>query len=90
VGRRACRPLVARLSGPGPAHRPLLSPEQRARLVPAFADDVDLLSRVTGQVFEDWTSTQSRGSFLERSAAVANGVASGATNGAVAHAPSRR
>jgi len=86
VWRRACRPLVARLSGPGPAHRPLLSPEQRARLVPAFADDVDLLSRVTGQVFEDWTSTQSRGSFLERSAAAANG----ATNGVVAHAPARR
>jgi hypothetical protein len=74
--RRASRPLVAQLSGPGTAHRPLLSPEQRARLVPAFAEDVELLSRVTGQVFDDWTSTRSRGSFLERSAAAsANGSA---------------
>jgi Sulfotransferase family len=76
VWRRACRPLVAQLSGSGAANRPLLEPEQRARLVPAFTEDVELLSRVTGQVFDDWTSTRSRGSFLERSAAAsANGSA---------------
>ena len=69
VWRRASRPLVGQLSGAGATNRPPLSPEQRARLVPAFADDVELLSRVTGQDFEDWTSIESRGSFRERSAA---------------------
>ena len=46
--------------------RPRLSPEQRERLVPAFADDVDLLSELTGQDFSDWLSTEPKGSFDER------------------------
>ena len=71
VWRHASRPLVAQLRGPGAADRPQLTPEQRARLVPAFADDVALLAEVTGQDFGDWTSTSSRGSFRERSAAPA-------------------
>jgi hypothetical protein len=87
VWRRASRPLVARLSGPGAADRPLLSPGQRARLVPAFADDVELLGRVTGQAFEDWTSTRSRGSFRERSTA---GAVDGAVEGATREGLSAR
>ncbi len=71
VWRHASRPLVAQLRGPGAANRPQLTPEQRARLVPAFADDVALLAEVTGQDFGDWTSTSSRGSFRERSGAPA-------------------
>ena len=67
VWRRASTPLVARLSGPGDQLRPPLPRETRARLLPAFADDIRLLSRITGQSFDDWLSTESRGSFKERS-----------------------
>jgi hypothetical protein len=66
VWRRASEPLVARLSGPAEAHRPRLSAEQRERLLPVFADDIDLLSSLTGEDFADWRSTRSRGSFVER------------------------
>lgn len=67
VWRRASAPLVRRLQAGG-GHRPKLSAEARERLVPHFADDVALLSRLTGQDFADWVSTESRGSFSERSA----------------------
>ena len=40
VWRKASAPLVAQLSGPGEAHRPLLTPEARQRLLPAFAEDI--------------------------------------------------
>lgn len=66
IWRRASVPLVARLAGPRAGVRPRLSPGQRERLMPAFADDVQLLSRLTGQDFSDWLSTDSRGSFDER------------------------
>jgi hypothetical protein len=66
--RRASVPLVARLSGRGEAHRPRLSPAQRDRLLPAFAKDIEVLMRVTGADFSDWLSSDSRGSFRERSA----------------------
>jgi hypothetical protein len=66
VWRRASAPLVARLSGPRPGTRPHLQPDQRARLVPAFADDVQLLTELTGEDFSDWVSTRSRGSFDDR------------------------
>lgn len=66
VWRRASVPLVAQLAGPGAGVRPRLSAGQRERLLPAFADDVELLSRLTGQDFSDWLSTDSRGSFDER------------------------
>ena len=69
VWRRASAPLVARLSGPGDRHRPPLSPDVRARLLPKFADDIQLLARITGQSFDDWLSTEDRGSFKERSRA---------------------
>jgi len=69
--RRAHPPLAARLAGPDPGPRPHLDPEQRARLVPTFAEDVALLSRLTGEDFSDWLSTQSRGAFDQRRTASA-------------------
>ena len=69
VWRRAAPPLLRRLSGRAEAHRPLLAPEQRERLVPAFAEDIKLLSAITGRDFGDWLTTQSRGSFAQRSSA---------------------
>jgi len=69
VWRRASPPLIRQLAGRGSAHRPLLTPEQRQQLVPAFADDIKLLSAVTGRDFGDWLSTESRGSFTQRSQA---------------------
>jgi hypothetical protein len=67
VWRRASVPLVNRLSGSGDSHRPLLTPEQRERLLPHFADDIATLSSLTGQDFGDWLSAESRGSFAQRS-----------------------
>jgi len=67
VWRRASVPLVAQLTGPAETHRPKLSAEQRACLLPAFAEDVALLSSLTGEDFSDWLSPVSRGSFMERS-----------------------
>ena len=69
VWRRASIPLVALLAGPGENHRPHLDSAQRKRLLPAFAEDIDLLSRLTGEDFGDWLSTSSRGSFIQRRAA---------------------
>jgi hypothetical protein len=66
VWRRASVPLISRLAGPGESHRPHLSPEQRERLLPVFADDIAQLSEVTGEDFSDWLSTHSRGSFMQR------------------------
>jgi hypothetical protein len=66
VWRRASRTLVNGLVGPGENHRPHLSAEQRERLLSAFADDVRLLSSLTGEDFSDWLSTASRGSFTQR------------------------
>lgn len=65
VWRRASEPLVARLQS-GERRRPRLTPEQRERLLPAFADDIRLLSSLTGQDFSDWLSTDAKGSFEER------------------------
>src|SRR3954447_11324068 len=64
--RRASVPLTERLRTREDARRPRLSPEQRERLVPAFADDVRLLSELTGQDFSDWLSSEAKGSFDER------------------------
>ena len=64
---RAIEPhLIRQLSGRGEAHRPRLTPAQRASLVPVFADDIKLLSEITGDDYSAWTSTESRGSFQER------------------------
>jgi hypothetical protein len=66
VWRRVSRPLVRRLAGPHAGPRPHLGEEQRARLLPAFADDIALLSELTGEDFSDWLSTASRGSYDQR------------------------
>jgi hypothetical protein len=66
VWRAASVPLVRQLAGSGDAHRPHLSAGQRARLLPSFAEDIALLSDLTGEDFSDWTSTVSRGSFTQR------------------------
>jgi hypothetical protein len=64
--RKASVPLVTGLSGRAEVARPHLTREQRERLVPAFSADVDLLSSLTGEDFSDWQSSQSRGSFAQR------------------------
>ncbi len=58
-------PLVAQLST-GQAHRPRLSPDARARLLPHFEEDIALLSELTGDDFPAWRSVESRGSFEQR------------------------
>ncbi|AJR18730.1 sulfotransferase family protein [Pimelobacter simplex] len=63
--RRASVPLVSRLQARD-AHRPSLTPAQRERLLPAFADDIRLLGELTGEDFSDWLSTRDRGSFAQR------------------------
>ena len=76
VWRRVSAPLVAglrsadRSGGAAGVHRPHLAAEERERLVAAFADDIELLSRLTGEDFSDWFSTASRGSFDQRAAVV--------------------
>lgn len=68
IWRRLSVPLVARLQT-SDAHRPSLTPAQRERLLPAFADDIALLADLTGEDFSDWLSTRDRGSFAERTGA---------------------
>ncbi len=68
VWRRASVPLISRLAGDGTAHRPSLAPAQRERLIPSFAEDVALLSQLTGQDFSEWLSAADRGSFAQRAA----------------------
>ena len=69
VWRRAAPPLIRRLRGSGEAHRPLLSPEQRSSMIDFFAEDIALLTQVTGQDFSQWLSPVSRGSFRQRATA---------------------
>jgi hypothetical protein len=69
VWRRAEPLLIRRLRGSGEAHRPLLSAEQRSALIDVFADDIALLTEVTGQDFSQWLSPVSRGSFRQRASA---------------------
>jgi len=69
VWRKVSGPLVNQLSGRGDSHRPLLTPGQRERLLPQFADDIALLAAITGEDFGDWLSSESRGSFAQRSGA---------------------
>jgi hypothetical protein len=71
VWRRASAPLIAGLGGRTETPRPRLAPEARARLLPAFTDDIKQLAAITGEDFGDWLSTESRGSFRERSGATA-------------------
>jgi hypothetical protein len=66
--RRASEPLVGLLAGNKEALRPTLTSAQRRRLLPSFAADIALLSRVTGDDFTDWLSTADRGSYAQRRA----------------------
>jgi hypothetical protein len=70
--RRASEPLIGLLAGAQRAHRPALTDAQRQRLLPAFAADIALLSRITGEDFADWLSTADRGSFAQRRASMAS------------------
>ena len=66
---RRIHPLsIGLLSDRDEADRPRLDAVRRQRLVDAYADDIGLLSELTGQDFEDWLSPESRGSYAERSA----------------------
>jgi hypothetical protein len=66
VWRRASVPVVARLRGRSDGHRPRLGAEVRERLVPHFAEDVELLQELTGYDFGEWLAAESRGSYQER------------------------
>ncbi|MDH2413286.1 sulfotransferase [Nocardioides sp. CER19] len=48
------------------AVRPHLTAAQREALVPEFADDIALLSSLTGDDYSEWLSSASRGSFVQR------------------------
>ncbi|MBM9458480.1 sulfotransferase [Nocardioides sp. zg-536] len=74
VWRRLSTPVVARLQTTD-AHRPSLSAEQRARLLPAFEADIRLLMELTGDDYSDWLSTRDRGSFAQRQAGGLSGGA---------------
>ncbi|MFT4265203.1 MAG: sulfotransferase [Nocardioides sp.] len=64
---RACEPrLRPLLRSSHDAKRPHLSEEQRAALLPAFAEDIAQLSEVTGDDYSAWLSVESRGSFTQR------------------------
>jgi hypothetical protein len=69
VWRRLAPPLLRQLRGGGDPDRPLLSPEQRSALIDVFAEDIALLTEVTGQDFSQWLSPVSRGSFRQRATA---------------------
>ena len=70
VWRRVHPSFISLLSDSGESRRPRLDGTQRARLQEAFVDDIDLLTRLTGQDFGDWLSPDSRGSYDERAATV--------------------
>lgn len=66
VWRRVHPLTIGLLSDRSEAARPRLDPARRQRLVDTYADDIGLLSELTGQDFEDWLSPESRGSYAER------------------------
>ncbi len=70
VWRRLHPPFISLLSDGRDARRPRLDATQRRRLQESFVDDIDLLTRLTGQDFGDWLSPESRGSYDERAATV--------------------
>lgn len=68
--RRLHPPLISLLSDTNDAHRPHLDAGRRLPLQATFADDIDLLGRLTGQDFGDWIAGDSRGSYAQRTANV--------------------
>lgn len=75
VWRTASRPLVDQLHRWGEAARPRLTPEQRARLLRPFLDDIALLERVTGESFDAWRHHRGGDSFHARREATAGAPA---------------
>jgi hypothetical protein len=65
VWRTAQRPLVRALQR-GTAPRPLLPADDRAKLLPMYADDNALLSRLLGEDYSDWMSLEGRGTYTVR------------------------
>lgn len=63
--RSASTPLIRVLQSGRPGVRPSLTEAERARLLPAFADDIDLLGAVTGRDFSDWQVGRGRGAFRQ-------------------------
>lgn len=68
VWRRVEPHAIGLLRGHGASPRPHLTPEQREALMPAFAEDIALLSEVSGDDYSAWLSPESRGSFDQRAA----------------------
>ncbi|GAA3430237.1 sulfotransferase family protein [Streptosporangium sandarakinum] len=59
LGTALAEPIEGLLQRRGDPRRPLTW-EQRQRLIPYFADDVELLQRVTGEDFGDWLRPRDR------------------------------
>lgn len=72
VWRRASRPLLAARHRNG-ARRPQLTPEERRAVLAPLADDIRLLSEVTGESYADWLGDRGRGEFGPRAEAAAAG-----------------
>ena len=68
VWRRVSPAVTRHLVGHDDAVRPHLAGEEREALLPAFADDIALLSSLTGDDYSAWLSSDSRGSFAQRAA----------------------
>lgn len=66
VWRSASKPLIEQLRRGSEERRPALTPEQRARLVASFTDDIRLLEELTGDSFADWLDDRRDGSFMSR------------------------
>ena len=69
-GARCTRPSSRCSATAGPRTGRTWTPTQRSRLQEPFLDDIDLLSKLTGQDFADWLSPDSRGSYAQRAATV--------------------
>ena len=65
VWRRASVPLLWALKRQH-ADRPDLAPSPRAELVATFADDIALLSRLTGESYDDWLGYRAGGTYSVR------------------------
>ncbi|GII00108.1 sulfotransferase family protein [Planobispora takensis] len=59
LGTALAEPIEGLLQRRGKARRPLTW-EQRRRLIPRFADDIELLQQVTGEDFGDWLRPRER------------------------------
>jgi hypothetical protein len=65
VWRKASAPLLRALKGQQ-RDRPELSEQERSRLVGRFAEDIELLSELTGETYDDWLSYRTGGTYSVR------------------------